>query len=99
MRMVCDVTYWMNQILYDLKANAIALNTAIEATSLGPVRPIQNPQRWTNKAIRVYLRPRPIHPWLDWHSQARPSQTSSKKLVGWRPLLLGARSYVLVGRL
>ncbi|CAK9023943.1 unnamed protein product [Durusdinium trenchii] len=33
-RMVCDVTYWMNQILYDLKANAIALNTAIEATTL-----------------------------------------------------------------
>jgi hypothetical protein len=30
--MVCDVTYWMNQILQDMNANAIALNTAIEAT-------------------------------------------------------------------
>jgi len=33
-RMVCDVTYWMNQILSDLGANAFALNTAIEATML-----------------------------------------------------------------
>ena len=33
-RMVCDVTYWMNQILYDIRARAVALNTAIEATSL-----------------------------------------------------------------
>ena len=31
-RMVCDVTYWMNQILFDLRAPAFALNTAIEAT-------------------------------------------------------------------
>ncbi|OLP52453.1 hypothetical protein AK812_SmicGene48635, partial [Symbiodinium microadriaticum] len=31
-RMVCDVTYWMNQILFDLGAPAFALNTAIEAT-------------------------------------------------------------------
>eukprot|EP00435_Cladocopium_sp_Y103_P014318 s968_g3.t1 len=33
-RMVCDVTYWMNQILQDMNANTIALNTAIEATTL-----------------------------------------------------------------
>ncbi|OLQ00352.1 hypothetical protein AK812_SmicGene17009 [Symbiodinium microadriaticum] len=33
-RMVCDVTYWMNQILFDLGAPAFALNTAIEATTL-----------------------------------------------------------------
>jgi hypothetical protein len=33
-RMVCDVTYWMNQILADLRANAFAVNTAIEATLL-----------------------------------------------------------------
>ena len=33
-RMVCDVSYWMNQILHDLKARAFALNTAIEATRL-----------------------------------------------------------------
>ncbi|CAJ1383490.1 unnamed protein product, partial [Effrenium voratum] len=36
-RMVCDVTYWMNQILHDLRSPAFALNTAIEATRLWPV--------------------------------------------------------------
>lgn len=33
-RMVCDVTYWMNQILADIRGNAFVLNTAIEATLL-----------------------------------------------------------------
>lgn len=33
-RMVCDVTYWMNQILADIKGSAYVLNTAIEATLL-----------------------------------------------------------------
>lgn len=33
-RMVCDVTYWMNQILADCNARAFTLNTAIEATLL-----------------------------------------------------------------
>lgn len=33
-RMVCDVTFWMNQILADMRANAFVVNTAIEATLL-----------------------------------------------------------------
>jgi len=33
-RMICDVTYWMNQILVDIRGNAFTVNTAIEATLL-----------------------------------------------------------------
>eukprot|EP00931_Biecheleriopsis_adriatica_P103835 TRINITY_DN78626_c0_g1_i1.p1 TRINITY_DN78626_c0_g1~~TRINITY_DN78626_c0_g1_i1.p1 ORF type:complete len:380 (-),score=68.12 TRINITY_DN78626_c0_g1_i1:94-1131(-) len=33
-RMVCDVCYWMNQILKDMRAPSFTLNTAIEATTL-----------------------------------------------------------------
>ncbi|CAE7318131.1 unnamed protein product [Symbiodinium natans] len=33
-RMVCDVTFWMNQLLCDMRSPAFTINTAIEATTL-----------------------------------------------------------------